>query len=71
LSEALEEINRYTPVKLRLGDESLGKVPVGGTFVAGADSSQVANALAAALPLHAVQVGAREIVLFRRDDAAD
>lgn len=71
LKEALEEINRYTPVKLRLGDEGLGKVPVGGTFVAGADSSQVANALAAALPINAVQVGAREIVLFRRDDAAD
>ena len=71
LADVLDEINRYAPVKLRMGDESLGKVSVGGTFVAGADSAQVANALAAALPLNAVRVGAREIVLFRRYDAAD
>ena len=71
LADVLDEINRYATVKLRAGDESLGKVSVGGTFVAGADSAQVANALAAALPLNAVRVGAREIVLFRRYDAAD
>jgi transmembrane sensor len=71
LVEVLDEINRYSPVKLRLGDESLGRVPVGGTFIAGADSAQVATALAAALPLNAVQVGAREIVLVRRYETAD
>ncbi len=71
LSEVLEEINRYASVKLRLGDESLGELPVGGTFIAGADSAQVAAALVAALPLSVVQDGAREIVLFRRYDAAE
>lgn len=71
LAEVLDEINRYASVKLQLGDDSLGTLPVGGTFVAGADSARVAAALAAALPLSAVQVGAREIVLFRRYDAAD
>jgi transmembrane sensor len=71
LSEVLADINRYTPLKLRLGDESLGQVPVGGTFIAGADSARVAAALGAVLPLNAVQVGAREIVLVRRYEAVD
>jgi transmembrane sensor len=71
LTDVLEEINRYATVKLRLGDASLGNVPVGGTFVTGADSAQVAAALSAALPLSTVQVGAREIVFFRRYEAAD
>jgi transmembrane sensor len=71
LTDVLEEINRYATVKLRLGDASLANVPVGGTFVTGADSAQVAAALSAALPLSTVQVGAREIVFFRRYEAAD
>jgi transmembrane sensor len=71
LAEVLDEINRYATVKLRLGDDSLRDTPVGGTFTAGADSAQVAAALAAALPLNAVQVGSSEIVLFRRYEAAD
>jgi transmembrane sensor len=71
LSEVLADINRYTSLKLRLGDESLGQVPVGGTFIAGADSAQVAAALGAVLPLKAVQVGAREIVLVRRSESVD
>jgi transmembrane sensor len=71
LAQVLDDINRYASVKLRLAEDALGTQPVGGTFIAGADSNKVAAALAAALPLNAVQVGAREIVLFRRYDAAD
>lgn len=71
LAAALDEINRYSLTRLRLGDESLGNIPIGGTFEAGADSAKVAAALAAALPLDAVQVGATEIVLFRRYETAD
>jgi transmembrane sensor len=71
LRDVLADINRYTSLKLRLGDENLGQVHVGGTFIAGADSAQVAAALGAVLPLKAVQVGAREIVLVRRYEAVD
>lgn len=66
LSEALEEINRYSAVKIHLGDQALASVPVGGNFVAGGDSRQVVDALATVLPLRAIYVGTSEIVLFQR-----
>ena len=66
LGDALEEINRYTGVKIRLGDATLAATPIGGTFVAGSDSEQIAEALAAAIPLRIVHVGAGELVLFQR-----
>lgn len=71
LADALEEINLYSDIKLRIGDTSLGGIPIGGTFEAGADSERVAAAIAEALSLDAVQVGAKEIALFRRYEATD
>jgi len=66
LAEALDEVNRYADTKLRLGDQALAAIPIGGSFIAGGDSEQVVEALAAVLPLRVVRVGANEIVLFQR-----
>jgi transmembrane sensor len=65
LAEALEEVNRYSTRKLRLGDPSLASLPVGGNFIAG-DSELVLSAFEAALPLRSVDGGGGEILLFRR-----
>ncbi|MDR3415313.1 MAG: FecR domain-containing protein [Nevskia sp.] len=66
LAEALEEVNRYASKKVRLGDATLGELPVSGSFIAG-DSGLVVSAFAAVLPVRAVDAG-QEIVLFRRDE---
>jgi transmembrane sensor len=65
LSEALEEVNRYSIRKLRLADPTLASLRVGGTFIAG-DSEMIVSAFAAALPLRTVDGGGGEILLFRR-----
>ena len=70
LGEAVEEINRYAAVKLRLGDKALAAVPIGGNFAAGGDREQIAEALAAVLPLRIVRVGASDIVLYQRRELA-
>jgi transmembrane sensor len=70
LAEALDEINRYAAVKLRVGDAALAAVPIGGNFAAGGDSEQVAEALAAVLRLRIVHVGASDIVLYQRYETA-
>lgn len=67
LKEALEEVNRYSDTKIQLGDASLASIPIGGNFIAGGDSTQVVDALAAVLPLRVVRVGSSEIVLFQRN----
>lgn len=64
LREALEAFNRYADVRITLGSDGLGDVPIGGSFAAGADGRSFVKALEAALPLHAVQAGTDEIVLF-------
>ncbi len=66
LAEALEEINRYAAIPVRLGDPSLGDMEVGGNFIAG-DSRSIVSAFAAVLPLTVVESG-DELVLFRRHD---
>lgn len=66
LGKVLEEINRYTSVKVRLGDAELANIPIGGNFVAGGDSNEFVETLAAVLPLRSVRAGANEIVLFQR-----
>lgn len=66
LGEALAELNRYAAVKVHLGDQTLAAVPIGGNFVAGGNSEDFVDALAAVLPLKGVRVGADEIVLFQR-----
>jgi len=67
LQEALEEVNRYSDCKIHLGDATLASIPIGGNFIAGGDSTQVIDALAAVLPLRVVRVGSNEIVLFQRN----
>jgi transmembrane sensor len=69
LAEAVEEINRYSAKKIRLGDPSLAELPVGGNFIAG-DSDLIVDALAAVLPLRIVRGGEHEIILVRRYDGA-
>jgi transmembrane sensor len=66
LEDAIEEVNRYSAKKVRLGDRDLR---VGGSFIAG-DSEPVVAALAAVLPLRVVDGGDKEIILFRRYDRA-
>jgi len=63
LAEAIEEVNRYSGTKLRLGDPDLAGLVVGGSFNAG-DSASVVAAFAAALPLRVVDTGS-EVILFR------
>jgi transmembrane sensor len=69
LQDALEEVNRYSTKKVRLGDPSLGDMFVGGNFIAG-DSTIIVDALAAVLPLRVVDGGDKEIILFRRYENA-
>lgn len=67
LQAALDEVNRYSHKKVRLGDPSLASLTVGGNFIAG-DSEQIVAAFAAVLPLSVVDDGNEEIILFRRHD---
>lgn len=66
LYKVLDEINRYAEIKVHLGDSELTYIPIGGNFVAGADSNEFVETLAAVLPLRSVRTGANEIVLFQR-----
>jgi len=68
LATVLDEVNRYSDCKIHLGDATLASIPIGGNFIAGGDSEQVIDALAAVLPLRVVRVGTNEIVLFHRND---
>lgn len=67
LTDAIEQVNRYSAKKVRLADASLGELPVAGNFIAG-DSDLIVDALASALPLRVVDGGEKEILLFRRYD---
>jgi transmembrane sensor len=67
LVEAIEQVNRYSTKKVRLGDPGLGDLRVAGNFIAG-DSDLIVDALASALPLRVVDGGEKEIILFRRYD---
>lgn len=66
LGQVLDEINRYASIKVHLGDSELANIPIGGNFVAGADSNEFVETLAAVLPLRSVRTGENEIVLFQR-----
>jgi len=67
LSAALDEMNRYSDKKVRLGDPTLAGMPVAGNFIAG-DTDAVVTALTALLPLRVVVSGNNELILFRRYD---
>jgi transmembrane sensor len=69
LQQALDEVNRYSRTKVRLGDPTLAQLPVAGNFVVG-DSEAVVSAFAALLPLRVVASGDDEVILFRRYDDA-
>lgn len=65
LAEAVTEANRYSAVKLRLGDPRLANLPVGGSFRAG-DNAGMATALSAVFPVRVAHSDAHEIVLMPR-----
>jgi transmembrane sensor len=67
LAQAADEMNRYSQMKVRIGDPSIAKLPVGGNFIIG-DSEMIVDALVAALPIRAVRSGDQEIILFQRHD---
>lgn len=52
LSEALEEINRYSTTQIRIVDPTLAAIPIAGTFEVG-DATSVVSALTALWPIRA------------------
>ncbi|RYY75387.1 MAG: DUF4880 domain-containing protein [Gammaproteobacteria bacterium] len=66
LRKVLEEINRYSNVKVVLGDNSLAEIPIAGNFIAGGNTSDFVETLTAVLPLRSAHTGANEIVLFEK-----
>jgi len=65
LARAIADANRYSAVKLRLGDPGLADMPVGGSFRAG-DNTAIATALSAVFPVRVARNDAHEIVLMPR-----
>lgn len=64
LAEAVREINRYSPHKLRLADPSLSTLALSGNFKTG-DADAIASVLPEVLPVQVARAG-DEIVLTRR-----
>ena len=69
LAQAVEEVNRYTAKKLRVGDPSLAELTVSGTVVAG-NGTLAASAFAAVLPIHVVDSGSEAILVPGRADGS-
>lgn len=65
LVDVLEEVNRYSRIKVVLGDDTLASIPISGNFIAGGDSNEFVETLISVLPLRSVRTGANEIVLFQ------
>lgn len=65
LAQAIADANRYSAVKLRLGDPKLADMRVGGSFRAG-DNAAIAVALSAVFPVRVARSDAHEIVLMSR-----
>lgn len=63
LGEAVAEANRYSPVKLRLGDPALAALPVGGSFRIG-DNLAIAEAFSAVFPVRVDTRDEDEIMLM-------
>lgn len=64
LGDALEEVNRYSIVQIRIVDPTLSDIPISGTFELG-DTASVVSALEALLPIQAAEAGG-EVLLRRR-----
>jgi len=62
LDDVLAEVGRYHDTRIRLQNETLGKLRVSGTFHT-AELGDTLNAIAAILPVNIDQVGEHEIVL--------
>jgi transmembrane sensor len=67
LADALDEVNLYAEIKVRLADPSLADLPVSGSFISG-DSEAIVTAFAAVLPLR-IADGGDELLVFRRREA--
>lgn len=65
LSEALEEVNRYSATRIRIADSSLDDLLISGTFEIG-DGASVAAAIETLLPVQAVNESDGEVVLRHR-----
>jgi transmembrane sensor len=66
LGEVLDEVNRYLATRIVLGDDSLARIPIGGSFAAGGDAAGFVDALAAILPVEGNASGGDRIVLYPR-----
>lgn len=66
LAEAVAEANRYSTVKLRLGDPALADLPVGGSFRIG-DNAAIASAFSLVFPVQVASSNDHEIVLMPRN----
>lgn len=65
LAKVVAEANRYSAVKLHLGDKRLADLRVGGSLRTG-NNPEIADALTAALPLRVARRDVNEIVLMSR-----
>jgi transmembrane sensor len=65
LAQAIADANRYSAVKLRLGNPKLADMPVGGGFGVG-ENAAIAAALSAVFPVRVARHDAQEIVLMPR-----
>lgn len=65
LEQAVEEANRYSARKIRIGDPAIRAIEVSGTFRTG-DIDGVAAAFEASFPVRG-EIGEDEIVLFGRE----
>jgi transmembrane sensor len=65
LSEALEEVNRYSTTQIRIVDPALAAIPIAGTFEVG-DTPSVVSALTALWPIQAEEQDG-EILLRHRE----
>lgn len=63
LAEVIAEANRYSDLKLRLGDPRIANVELSGNFQSG-DNSSIADAASLILPVRAERRGDAEIVLM-------
>lgn len=65
LEEAVAEANRYSAVKIRLGDPALAGLLVGGSFQAG-DNAAISAAVASVFPVRVARSDEHEILLMPR-----